>query len=727
MLKELGLVNNLKSVAPVWAELINGRTGIHGQDQVPGDPELAWIWKQLSDELDRRNQDDIKAIQVEINYLDKEIKSLTGKLVEKKAWKEKLLKITTEQTQAIEGWRHTIRNIGRGTGKRVPKLLAKARELMTKSQAAVPVWIMPLSKVAENFNPQKNKFDVVIIDEASQADIMSLCAVYLGKEIVIVGDDEQVSPMSIGQKIEEEEKLIETLLMGIPNNHLYTGRFSIYDLAQTSGFQPICLREHFRCLSPIIQFSNHLSYDGKIKPLRDDSTVKVKPATVAYRVDNAFVENKKNINIKEAQAVASLLIACTHMEEYKGMTFGVISMVGEDQAVYINGLLQEKMSPAEYVNRRIQCGNPAHFQGDERDVMFLSMVDAPTGEGPLGFRPDPGNMFKKRFNVAASRACNQMWVVHSLNPEIDLKDGDIRLRLIKHAENPTAIENRIEQVGQETESEFEKLVATKLIEKGYKVIPQWKVGSFRIDMVVEGNGKRLAIECDGERWHKPWDLDKDMARQAVLERLGWRFERIRGSEFFRDEENAMGKVYRRLEELEIPPVFNSEVEEQEVQCDLQERVIKKAFELQREWGWIEAEDASIDADDTVSPSKDFDAEIFKESTGDYNQSDNIDKVEVSATLEEINTSAEQLSFGFNEAAEQIQLDFSQEKRAAKETQKVTKKTPRDKNPDKRKYEGGQPELGGVLDFRNRKKDKKATSSKRTSVKTEGVLDFRKKR
>ena len=59
---------------------------------------------------------------------------------------------------------------------------------------------MPLARLVDNFNPSTNKFDVVIIDEASQADLMSLIAIYMGKQIVIVGDDEQVSPLGVGQK-----------------------------------------------------------------------------------------------------------------------------------------------------------------------------------------------------------------------------------------------------------------------------------------------------------------------------------------------------------------------------------------------------------------------------------------------------------------------------------------------------------------------------------------------
>src|SRR5947209_11562384 len=221
---------------------------------------------------------------------------------------------------------------------------------------------------------KRNRFDVVIIDEASQADITALMAVYMGNQVVVVGDDEQVSPTAVGQRVDEINHLIDEHLRGIPLANMYDGKLSIYSLARTT-FEPVCLLEHFRCVSPIIQFSNELSYNGKIKPLRDDSEVKRRPLTVAYQV-KSLIKNGR-VNEEEAFAVASLLLAASEQTEYKEATFGVISMVGVDQALYIETLLRRYMPATEFIKRRVLCGDPAQFQGDERGVMFLSMVDVP--------------------------------------------------------------------------------------------------------------------------------------------------------------------------------------------------------------------------------------------------------------------------------------------------------------------------------------------------------------
>lgn len=183
-----------------------------------------------------------------------------------------------------------------------------------------------------------------------------------------------------------------------------------------------------------------------------------------------------------------------------------------------------------------------------------------------------------------------MWLVHSLNSATDLKDGDLRKKLLDHFKNPTAASELYKQVEPRTESEFEKEIIRRLINEGYKVVPQWKVGSYRIDIVVEGSGKRLAVECDGDRWHPMEKLAEDMARQAILERLGWTFARIRGSEYFRSPDEAMKKVFDKLDSLGIAPELHqmgegtstAEAEELKTQIILRAAAIRQEWEEQQE-------------------------------------------------------------------------------------------------------------------------------------------------
>ena len=277
------LLTTLEKSAPSWSASIRRREGIHGQCEIPSHIEDAWLCQQLSVELESRSQVSLEILQERLMRLNGNVQATTTALVEKKAWAAQVRRTTLEQRQALQGWKETMRKVGKGTGKRAPRLQAEARKLVSICQTAVPVWIMPLSRVVQNFDPQRNRFDVVIIDEASQADIKALTALYMGHQVIVVGDDEQVTPQAVGQDLNDVQRLIDEHLQGIPNAHLYDGKLSIYALAKTA-LEVICLREHFRCVSPIIQFSNMLSYDGKIKPLRDDSDVKRHPPLVAYRV-----------------------------------------------------------------------------------------------------------------------------------------------------------------------------------------------------------------------------------------------------------------------------------------------------------------------------------------------------------------------------------------------------------------------------------------------------------
>ncbi|MGD9713749.1 MAG: AAA domain-containing protein, partial [Thermomicrobiales bacterium] len=439
---------------------------------------------------------------------------------------------------------------------------------------------MPLSRLVESFDFSSNQFDVVIIDEASQCDVMALLALAISQKVIIVGDDKQVSPLAVGQDLTVVDKLIKMHLEGIPLASLYDGRRSIYNVAKPAFPGHICLLEHFRCVPDIIQFSNDLCYEGKIRPLRGKASSQLRPHVVSYRVEGAC-RGQGNVNCEEASHIASLIVAACEHPAFSKETFGVVSLLGAHQAIEIERLLRKHLPTEEYETRRILCGNSAHFQGDERGVMFLSMVDSPSS-GPLRLRQRKD--FQRRYNVAASRAQNQMWVVHSLNYQSDLQPGDLRRRLIEHAMDPGAATRELEKAQSRTDSPFEKEVYERLVRRGYRPECQWWVGYYRIDFAFPHS--MVAIECDGDRYHPIEKLPEDMARQAVLERLGWKFIRIRGSVFFRDRDAAMIPVFERLKELDVS------VESLEVAGDPQaatdgrsvvDEVVRRAAQLRAEW------------------------------------------------------------------------------------------------------------------------------------------------
>jgi very-short-patch-repair endonuclease len=182
-----------------------------------------------------------------------------------------------------------------------------------------------------------------------------------------------------------------------------------------------------------------------------------------------------------------------------------------------------------------------------------------------------------------------MWLVHSLDPGTDLQPGDLRRRLIEHVRDPGRHLRELAQQLARVESVFEEQVLQALVANGYRVRTQVQVGFYRIDMIVENSqGKKIALECDGERFHPPERIPADMAREAVLERLGWTFVRVRGSRWFRDSEASLREIIEELNRLGVDslgPEPSGDV--QAGTSELKDRVIRRAFEIMRAGGFID--------------------------------------------------------------------------------------------------------------------------------------------
>ncbi len=591
--RRIDLLVRLKQVCPLWAEQLAHREGVNGRAVIPADIEKHWLRAQLCGELNERGCTAVSDVQTQIERINSQLSAMTRELIARRAWSAQLRTMQDgSKKQALANWATLVKRVGKGTGKRAEQLLASGelRRAMKECRRAVPVWIMPMSSVAEYFDPADEKFDVLIIDEASQADLSALISLYLAKKVIVVGDDKQVSPSAIGLDVETSAKLRHEFLSDIPAASMYDELTSIYDLGK-ANYEPITLREHFRCADDIINFSNYYTYDGLICPLRDSASIKLHPATVAYHVD-ATAPAKRKTNRDEAVATAALIKACTEQPEYKGSTFGVITMLGDEQALIIDRLLRDKLSEYVYQSRRILCGNPSYFQGDERDVIFISLVDTPHSDGSaLSVRREGYNeMYAKRYNVAASRARDQLWVVHSLDPGRDLKSDDIRLSLIRHADDPASTAKALEKRLPAVLSDMEEAVAAELKNNGYNVVTRQRVGSYIIGMTCEGDGGRVAIECDGDTESDARSIVTELNKQSVLERLGWRFIRLRASEYYRSPSEFLSSLRTLVENRGIKP---KSVKSEAASNDLLERVKARAARLVAEWSGADGAEGII--------------------------------------------------------------------------------------------------------------------------------------
>jgi very-short-patch-repair endonuclease len=165
---------------------------------------------------------------------------------------------------------------------------------------------------------------------------------------------------------------------------------------------------------------------------------------------------------------------------------------------------------------------------------------------------------------------------------VDLKAGDLRRRLLEFCADPNSVKQRVEAARSRFDSLFEEEVFERLVRGGYRVTPQWEVGRFRIDLVVEGSRRKVAVECDGEKFHGPVVLQADMDRQAILERLGWTFVRIRGSAYFRNKDAAMRPLFERLEQLGIETGLEP-IRSSASSTDSIDELIRRAHQLESVW------------------------------------------------------------------------------------------------------------------------------------------------
>ena len=607
--KRKEILSKISKVAFDWYEALR-----NGTVEPIEDVYEIWKWKQLSQELEKLEKEPYEKLENKALEKVKNIRKATLELVEKKSWYHVLHFIEKKEnllvSQALRGWEQTIQKIGKGTGKNAPLYRKQAKEKMATCQKAVPAWIMPMNKVIDTLNPAENKFDIIIIDEASQSDLSSLILLYMAKKVIIVGDDKQVSPLDIGTSTEKINTLrTKYIERKITNDDLYGLNSSLYSVATTT-YQPLMLKEHFRCVPEIIGYSNKTSYNFKIKPLRESSSSILKPAVIDYKVPG-IRDEKRKINIIEAKTIVALIKACLELEEYAESSFGVISLLGDEQVELIQKLIIEKIDTIDIEKHNILCGNASNFQGDERDVMFLTMVDSNSGEGPLRMTTDGREgAIKKRYNVAASRAKDQMWVINSLDANNDLKTGDIRKEFLEYINNPKDF-ILAEEIEKNSESIFEEEVVKYLVSEGYHIKQQWEVGAYRIDMVALFQDKKIAIECDGEKWHSTEEqIKQDMERQSILERCGWEFIRIRGSKYFRNPESTMKDV---INELNKKGIFPEKMESENYllkEEELLNKIKTRAFEILQSWN--NSAEISIDTQIEVSKTKSINIPISEE-------------------------------------------------------------------------------------------------------------------
>ena len=523
---------------------------------LPDSWRKAWRLRRLTTYLESIDaHEELKQLAEDRHEVESDLSRAYRDTVVKRTWLKLAENASPSIRAALQAYLTAIQRIGKGTGKRAVRYRQDARMAASQANPAVPCWIMPHYRVSESLPPELGCFDLVVIDEASQSDFTALPSLLRAKKVLIVGDDKQVSPEGVGLAEEKIKSLMNRFLgsqVEIYRQQMSPDR-SIYDLFKVVfAKSAVMLKEHFRCVAPIIEYSKREFYNHELRPLRvPRASERLDPPLIDVVVEDGY--RSGYVNRPEARFIVDEIKAIAADPSMARRSIGVVSLLGDEQALTIWNRLTDELGTELIQRHHILCGDARTFQGNERDIMFLSMVSAPNEVGA----PLSRSTYDQRFNVAASRARDRMYLVRSVDLEHLSQADRLRRSLIAHFYAPFAQDEvRVEDLRKLCESDFEREMYDELAQRGYWVTPQVRVGPYRIDMVVEGhNDARLAVECDGDKYHGPDKWADDMQRERNIRRAGWGvFWRCFYSAFIRRRKEVLDDLLKTLAERGIEPV-----------------------------------------------------------------------------------------------------------------------------------------------------------------------------
>jgi very-short-patch-repair endonuclease len=303
-----------------------------------------------------------------------------------------------------------------------------------------------------------------------------------------------------------------------------------------------------------------------------------------------------------------------HFRQRSRESLGIVAMSAEQRLQLersIETLAKEDMAFQEWLEEDARTQEPLfiknleNVQGDERDVIFLSMTYGP--QTPWGrvfqrFGPINSDVGWRRLNVLFTRSKKRMHVFSSMGSE-DVIAGSLSKRgvhalhdFLVFCETGMLQKTEIDE-DRSPDSDFEIAVMEALQNEGFDCVPQVGVAGFFIDVSVIDSGNPgnylMGIECDGATYHSSKSArDRDRLRQTILERLGWRIRRIWSTDWYKNPHAELQPIIRELNELktERVEVYEPEVEYEEEEF---EEVVEEFEEMEAVADKLSSEDIDL--------------------------------------------------------------------------------------------------------------------------------------
>ncbi|MEO1921319.1 MAG: DUF3320 domain-containing protein [Sphingomonadaceae bacterium] len=450
------------------------------------------------------------------------------------------------------------------------------RRLFSEAPNAIqrikPVLLMSPISVAQYLTPGTLSFDVLLIDEASQVRPEdALGAIARANQIVVVGDQKQLPPTSFFDRLtsaseaeDDEEGLEDGDLLG--GAAQLAELESILTLCEARGLGARLLEWHYRSRDPsLIRVSNREFYADRLilppSPLEKDPAY----GLVFTQVPGAYDKGGRRDNRLEGEALVEAV--ANHARTMPDQSLGIVTF-SATQKNTITELLELARRNDAVLDDFLREGgiedvfvkNIENVQGDERDVIFISVGYGPTEPGGrmigASFGPVNSEGGERRLNVLFTRARLRCEIFASFDPgELDVsrasREGPrVLKRFLEFAKHRQLVEHI--PTGEEPETPFEEDVADTIRSFGFLADPQVGSAGFKIDLGIRHPDRPgsylLAVECDGATYHSAlWARERDRLRQSVLEHLGWRFHRIWSTDWFYNREREIRRLHEALE------------------------------------------------------------------------------------------------------------------------------------------------------------------------------------
>jgi very-short-patch-repair endonuclease len=455
-------------------------------------------------------------------------------------------RLTAEQRKDVADFVAALELMtGSGASRIHASVKKRARILQSKVTALFSCWGITSLSARGRIPMEPGFFDLVVIDEASQCDIASaLPLLYRAKRSVIIGDPMQLRHISVldGQRdseLQHKHGLVENRLTWMYSvNSLFDVAASIVSTANV-----INLRDHHRSHADIIGFSNQAFYEGRLRVATRQARLNrpsmTEPGVVWHDVSGSVVRPPRGgaQNEVEARAVVDALVNLLVCDGFTGSA-GVVTPF-RAQAQLLQSLIQSRHELDEVSTRAELLVDTVHkFQGDERDVMFFSpVISKGISLGALGFLRSNGNL----FNVAITRARGLLHVIGDRSAAatcgVDYLEkfaayvSDLETAQTRNASTRTAAPTPEYPTvtNPERVSEWERVLYRAMVAAGLHPIPQYSEDQYDLDFALLAGDRKLAVEVDGERYHRSWTGElclSDQLRNQRLIELGWDVQRF---------------------------------------------------------------------------------------------------------------------------------------------------------------------------------------------------------